>query len=166
MKTNPPLRILVVDDDTDTRELNFEVLIRSGYQVDTAKDGEAAWQMLDAVRHTPAGYDLLITDNKMPKLSGVELIQKVRSAPMTLPVILASGTAPLNTVSLQLAAILPKPFSPDQLVETVKDVLHTANGDRGGPDVLKPWGVAWGMILARRAGEMSSGARKLAANQN
>ena len=136
-QTHPPRRILVVEDKTDIRQLYSEVLIRSGYRVDTAEDGEAGWKVLYAARHDPDSYDLLITDNNMAKLSGVELIKKLRSARMTLPVILASGSAPMNTEWLQLAALLPKPFSPDQLVQTVNEVLHPANRDRE-QDILVP----------------------------
>ena len=127
--SSQPQRILVAEDDSDIRELYFEVLIGSGYYVDTAEDGAAGWQMLHTSGETQPGYDLLITDNEMPKLTGVELIEKVRFAHMTLPVILASGSAPTNTTPLQLAAILPKPFSLDQLMKTVEAVLHAADGN-------------------------------------
>lgn len=122
-----PQRILVVDDDTGICQLCSDILIDSGYRVDTAGSGEAGWQMLHGTRHNPYRYHLLITDNHMPKLSGIELIKKLRSARMALPVILASGTMPLDTEWLRLAAILPKPFSVDQLVQTVREVLHTVN---------------------------------------
>ena len=121
-QTDRPQRILVVEDERVIRQLCSEVLIRSGYEVDTAEDGEAGWKVLHAV-----SYDLMITDNNMPKLSGIGLIEKVRFERMTLPVILASGSPPSNTERLQLAAILPKPFSPTDLVETVKEVLHTTD---------------------------------------
>jgi DNA-binding response OmpR family regulator len=122
--TNPPQRILLVEDDADLRELSSRVLIRSSYQVDTAEDGEAGWKALQAV-----SYDLLITDNNMPKMSGLTLIKNVRSARMALPVIIASGTTPRGMEQLLSATILPKPFSPDQLVQAVKEVLSTVNRD-------------------------------------
>lgn len=123
--TNPPHRILVVDDDGDLRRLSAEVLISSGYQVDAAEDGEAGWEALQA-----KNYDLLITDNNMPNLSGLELVMKLRSARMALPVILTSGALPIWDESLQLAAMLPKPFSIDELLGTVKEVLRAAESAR------------------------------------
>ena len=75
-KSNPPLRILVVDDDEAFRRLNTEVLNCSGYQVDAAEDGAVGWEAIQANR-----YDLLITDNSMPKLTGVELVKKLRARP-------------------------------------------------------------------------------------
>jgi DNA-binding response OmpR family regulator len=89
--TNPPHRILLVDDDLYARELNAGALIRSGYKVDTAIDGADAWKALN-----DDSYDLLITDNKMPRVTGLDLIKKLRSEDMTLPVILASGTVPME----------------------------------------------------------------------
>jgi DNA-binding response OmpR family regulator len=115
-------RILVVDDDMNLRQLHASVLACSGYQVDTAEDGAAAWATLHS-----NGYDLLITDNNMPKVSGVELVKKVRSARMTLPVILASGALPTEELDrnpwLQPVATLVKPFTGGQLLEAVNQVL-------------------------------------------
>jgi DNA-binding response OmpR family regulator len=67
----------------------------------------------------------------MPKLTGVELVRKLRSARMALPVILATGKLPTEALtqnpSLQLAALLPKPFSIDELLETVRTVLRATD---------------------------------------
>lgn len=120
--TTPRSRILVVDDDVAFRMLSAEVLVGSGYQVDTAEDGIAAWATLHA-----NGYDLLITDNNIRKVSGVELVKEMRCARMTLPVILASGELPLEELDrnpwLQPVATLAKPFTGGQLLETVNQVL-------------------------------------------
>src|ERR1700679_21676 len=121
MQRNRPQRILVVDDDICIRHLSSEALIAEGYRVDTAENGEEGWH---ALKSGSESYDLLITDNSMPKLSGVDLIRKMRSASMELPVILASGTVPLHTESLDLAAILPKPFFPSALVQIVQKILQ------------------------------------------
>ncbi|MDB6066813.1 MAG: hypothetical protein JWR26_3021 [Pedosphaera sp.] len=119
-------RILVVDDNKTIRQLFFEVLNLSGYQVDTAEDGEMGWEALKAARYDPASHDLLITDNNMPKLSGVGLVRKLRSEHMNLPVIMATGKVPINIGDLHLAAILEKPLYPSQLVHTVRDVLSAS----------------------------------------
>ena len=116
-------RILLVDDSIAIRQLSATALLRCGFRVDTAEDGQAAWEALQG-----DSYDLLITDNNMPRLSGLELAKKIRSAHLRLPVIIASGT--LNTEELnrnqwlQIAATLLKPFTTDQLLETVKEVLR------------------------------------------
>ena len=123
-------RILVVDDERVIREILAEFLSLEGFSVHTVEDGEKA---LTELRLKP--YDLLITDNNMPTLSGVELVKKVRSARMTLPVILASGRLPTEELDrnpwLQLAATLIKPFSSGQLLETVRQVLLAADDAAG-----------------------------------
>ena len=119
----PSNRILVVDDDADIRQVNADVLRRFGYQTETAAAG-VAWEALQANR-----YDLLITDNNMPKVSGIELVEKVRSARMALPVIMATGALPKEEFTrrpwLQPAATLIKPYTVTELLEAVKQVLRT-----------------------------------------
>ena len=73
-----------MEEAGDIRQLNAEVLIDAGYQVDVAEDGASAGGALQ--RHN---YDLLITDQFLPKVSGVELLKKIHVARMTLPVIMA-----------------------------------------------------------------------------
>jgi CheY-like chemotaxis protein len=73
-------RILVVEDEPNIRRLNVDMLIWSGYEVDSAADGAVAWELLQQ-NH----YDLLITDNEMLNVSGVELLGKLHAAHMTLP---------------------------------------------------------------------------------
>ena len=131
-EANPPHRILVAEDDREIRQGNAMVLTYAGYAVDIAVDGAAAWEALYTKR-----YDLLITDNNMPKLTGVELVRKLHSARMVLPVIMATGRLPTEVVaqdpSLQLAAVLPKPFSIDELLDTVRAVLRATDRAPGNP---------------------------------
>lgn len=105
------------------------MLVRAGYLVDTAENGASGWKALKA-NH----YDVLITDNSMPGVTGLELIKKARSEDMTLSVILASGTVPAEELNrcpwLEVSALLPKPYSIAALLRTVDQVLHTADGDR------------------------------------
>ena len=139
-QTNLALRILVVDDDSDIRLLNAEVLKRSGYEVDTAEDGEAGWKALHAVSYAPDSYDLLITDNDMPGLSGLDLVKKLRAARMELPVIMATGTLPPQELArnpwLQPAATLLKPYTIEELLGTVREVLRV--NDSAFRDIAPP----------------------------
>jgi len=124
-QTRRSYRILVVDDEPIVRRVHTKVLIDCGYQVDAADDGEAAWQTLQS-----NSYDLLITDNDMPRVTGVELIKKVRAARMALPIIMATGAEPEEDLtqhpSLQPAAILLKPYTFKALLGTVGAVLRAA----------------------------------------
>ncbi len=133
-QANAPKHILVVDDDICIRQINTEVLIHFGYQVDAAEDGAAGWEALQTNR-----YDLLITDHNMPRLTGLELVRKLRSAGMTLPVIMATGTSPTLELGrspwLEPVATLAKPYATDQLLDTVKDVLHAVSSIGNHPRV-------------------------------
>jgi DNA-binding response OmpR family regulator len=117
-------RILVVDDNLMIRRLNTRALTGSGYQVNTAEDGADAWEALQL-----ENYDLMVTDNDMPNVTGVELIQKLQEARMNLPVIMATGTVPQDHLDrhpwLNINAVLLKPFSFNVLLKTVKSILHT-----------------------------------------
>lgn len=113
----------MAEDDPLIRRINSEVLIYSGYQVDAAEDGAAAWEALQR-----NSYDLLITDNDMPKVTGVELLKQVHATRLALPVVMATGTLPTWEFALSPwlypAAILLKPYTFDELLGTVKEVLQ------------------------------------------
>ena len=116
-------RILVVDDESGTRKRSFELLAGSGYGVEAVNDGAAGWEALQA-----KSYDLIITDNKMPKMTGMEMIEKLRAARMAVPVIMATESAPTHELDgkpwLKPDAIVQRPFSNDDLLAAVNKVLR------------------------------------------
>jgi len=118
-------RILVVDDDDDVRNLLAAILRRSGYDVASAADGEAGWTALST-----GNFDLLITDHKMPKLCGLELLQRVRASDLGLPVIMLSGNLPIPEQEFSdwfsPAVAMQKPFMIDQLLEKVRSFSDAA----------------------------------------
>jgi DNA-binding response OmpR family regulator len=127
-------RILLVEDESIIRQCSTLALVGAGYHVDAVEEGQAGWDALQERR-----YDLLITDNQMPELSGSDLILRLRSAQMTLPIILASGGIIPEHVAagspMQPVSALPKPFSSDQLLALVADVLGPASYVPDGPGV-------------------------------
>ena len=124
-EANSRPRILVVEDDPDIRRLNTEVLADSGYAVDAAEDGAVAWAALQA-----SNYDLVVTDGNMPRVTGVQLIKKLQAAQMAVPVIMVTGDVPDREFSSQPwnqpAAVLLKPYSFNELLEIVKEVLSAS----------------------------------------
>src|SRR5450432_3002101 len=130
-------RILLVDDDIYSQELNAGTLIRTGYSVETADDGADAWKALNA-----RNYDLLITDYQMPRLTGLELIKKLRSADMKLSVILTPEKKPPEEFEphpwLRLDATLPKPFTATALLNTVEKVLCETTAATDSPQRFEP----------------------------
>ena len=133
-----PQHILVVDDDSGIRTFSTRALVGSGYRVDTAEDGAAAWEALQI-----KAFNLLITDNDMPGLTGIELVKKLHSARMALPVIMATGKSPKEEFTrypwLQPAATLLKPYTIAELLGTVKEVLRATDSPREQVDPLPNW---------------------------
>jgi DNA-binding response OmpR family regulator len=131
-------RILVVDEDSDLRRLYADALARPGYHVDSAVDGAAGWEALQS-----NNYSLLITEHSLPRLTGVELVRKLRAARMPLPVVMAAARLPtqelIQNPVLQLAAILTKPFYISQLLETVSAVLRASDNPREQLDLQPNW---------------------------
>ena len=129
-ESNLPHHILVVDGDPYIRHFSAEVLIRHGYEVNAAEDGATAWEELQA-----NSYNLLIADQKIPKVSGVELLKKIHAARMALPVIMATKTLPTRKFSqlpwLQPATVLRKPYTFEKLLAMVKNILYATAIVRG-----------------------------------
>jgi DNA-binding NtrC family response regulator len=136
-QTTSPRRILVVDDDRDTRQLSVDLLFDSGYNVEAAKDGAAGWKALQDTK-----FDLVITDNKMPLMTGIEMIEKLRDANMPLPVIMATQFPPVDEFHrkpwLIPDATLERPFTNDELLGLVKRILGTDDGRDDVKESLVP----------------------------
>lgn len=110
-------RVLVVDDDPDLRFLIHMLVVRLGHEVVPACDGaEALALVLDN------DIDLLVVDNMMPKVSGVEVVAAVRTAPRStrLPIIMVSAYGPGDA---DVDVSLPKPFSLQVLADHVERLL-------------------------------------------
>lgn len=107
-------RVLVVDDERDTRDGCRHILSRGGYPVFTAARGEEALQILEA---QPIAIVLL--DLKMPGLSGMELLTRIRQLNESVLVIVITGYATVETAIEAMKAgaydFIAKPFEPDAL---------------------------------------------------
>lgn len=112
-------RILVVDDELDIAEAVRAVLEAEGYQVETAADGSECLQVLQA-----APPDLLLLDVMMPVLDGFGVLEEMRSADMSVPVVMMSAIRPDSRLAeYQIKAFLKKPFHLETLLETVDRAL-------------------------------------------
>lgn len=131
-------RILVADDDAWILRMVTTVLKKRGYEVDTAADGEEAYQR--ALGKRP---DLLITDVMMPKMDGWTLAKLLRSHPVlrSVPVIfltaLSSDEDRIHGFRLGADDYLPKPFRFEELdLRVAKTLRRTLAGFRDGDDGL------------------------------
>ena len=126
LSTELPLRsgsgtnVLLVDDEGAVRRFAGRVLEREGYSVWEARDGAEA---LDLLRQGGVSFEVVVSDIVMPRLNGVELMRALATSHPELPVILMSGYATAALSDLGIVApcsILPKPFTPERLVEEVR----------------------------------------------
>ncbi len=104
--------ILVVDDDPEVREILAETLAEFGYRVLQAGTGEEALPMLEA----PDEVGMVITDVRMPGMSGLEFVERARERHPALKVIVMSGYFVSQSVG---ARFLKKPFHMHELASAV-----------------------------------------------
>ncbi|MBW2529551.1 MAG: EAL domain-containing protein [Deltaproteobacteria bacterium] len=118
-----PGRVLVVDDEPSVRRMLTRLVSAAGYEVDTAPDGHGAQQLL-----TENAYELVISDVAMPGMDGIELLQMVRRHDLDLPVILVTGQPSLQSavraIEYGTFRYLPKPFSPVELTQAVRQAVQ------------------------------------------
>ena len=106
------MRVLVVDDSEDVRLLVEDVVEQSGHTVVLVENGREAWELLGRDEE----FGLIISDNDMPEMTGVELLQRMRGDSRTagVPFILMSGNdpVPLKEICARHSAhFVGKPFS-------------------------------------------------------
>ena len=115
-------RILVVDDDRAMCQLLVDLLREDGYRVEVSYDGESAIE-----KHKTSRFDLTITDLMMPKMKGIELIQRLREIDGGAPVLLitAFGTIESAVEAMRAGAFhyVTKPFHNDANNSDVPSIL-------------------------------------------
>ena len=123
-RRKPPL--LIVDDDKAVRRLLARVAERAGFDVDTAKDGVQALEMLGQKQ-----YDIAIIDLMMPRLSGYDLVQKISTLTPRPVVIVATALMNGDIASLDdsmVRRVIKKPFDINAvataLIETARDIAE------------------------------------------
>ncbi len=124
----PATRIMVVEDDVAVRSLVRVLLLRRGYSVLEASDGQDAF---DVIERLDQPIDLLITDIVMPRMRGDALANLIRTHQPGVRVLMMSGYVADPDVAAELtpAPFLHKPFSPDELLRAVHSTL-VSGGER------------------------------------
>ncbi len=117
--------VLIVDDDEATRE-GLRALVRdAGFTCDTANDGAAAMEKIDA-----HDFGVVLLDIRLPGIGGLDVLARCAAKPRPSKVIVMTGVDVTDTVLSALRGqaydFLPKPIDPTRLVETVRRALATA----------------------------------------
>ncbi len=119
-------KILVAEDEKNTLDLFSTVIERMGHAVIKCRDGQVAWEILEA----NPDIQLVMCDIAMPRLDGRQLIQRIRAFPefANLPVVAISGVIRARDIADLLehgaTCFLPKPVNVNELRETVSTYIR------------------------------------------
>lgn len=131
-------RILVAEDDEGVRLLVTRALRLEGHHVETAEDGEFALEILVA---TDGGFDLLLSDIRMPAMTGIELAHAAHGQWPDLTILLMTGYAEQREAADDLQRIIvgvvDKPFTIAEIRKAVSQALSTPLA-AGGPAAAMP----------------------------
>jgi CheY-like chemotaxis protein len=89
-------RVLCVDDEPAVRDVLALHLSRQGYEVEIAPDGLSAWHLITAA---PQRFDVVITDNQMPHLTGMQLVERLRASGYPGGIVFFSSTVPASSAA-------------------------------------------------------------------
>ena len=121
------VRVLLVEDDEDNRELMTEVLETAGYEVLSAAGGAEGLKAL-----AEQEVDVVVTDLSMPGMGGLEMARAAKKIAPRVPVIVVTGYAEREDVASargrELDAVLVKPVDPDSLAAAVGDMARGRSG--------------------------------------
>ena len=116
-------KILIIDDEDFILQLSSDILTKSQYNVETASDGRQGIKLLEGDK-----FDLILTDIKMPNITGLDVIRHVRVNNKEIPIIVITGHGTLDIAidSLRLGAqgFILKPFTPAELRNAVTEALE------------------------------------------
>lgn len=120
----PSKHLLLIDDENDFLALTKLLLEMEGFKVSTANSGEAAMALVEG----GSSPDLVVLDQRMPGLTGVQTLERLKSRGLKVPALLLSAVDDIDRVSAEggFDAALSKPFTIDDLLERVQELLHQA----------------------------------------
>ncbi|MEE4358873.1 MAG: sigma-54 dependent transcriptional regulator [Desulfococcaceae bacterium] len=122
-QSSPLPRILIVDDEEKMRHLLSIMLERKGYAVSQAGDGEEALDILDQQT-----FDMIISDIKMPRMDGTELLEKIKEMQIAVPLVFITAFATIDSAVDAMrqgaADYITKPFEESRILLTLERTLH------------------------------------------
>ena len=125
-------RILFVDDEEALVEMGKQMLERLGYEVVAEKDSVRA---LKQFQRDPARFDLVITDQTMPNMTGIELAKRMMSIKKDIPIILCTGFSEVisseSAKAMGIREFVMKPIIKNEMAETIRRVIADHGGRSG-----------------------------------
>ncbi len=116
-------KILVIDDEQIVHESCNRILTEEGYEVKNAFTGQEGFKKIEEEQ-----FDLVITDLKMPGISGMEALKKIKKDNPNIGIVMVTGysTAETAVEAMKLGAFdyLPKPFTPDELISVINKAVE------------------------------------------
>ena len=121
------MRLLLIEDEKKVSELVARALRAERYAVDVADDGERGWELVQAYE-----YDLIILDLMLPRLSGAELLRRIRRRREHVPILVLTARDATEDKVHQFEAgaddYLTKPFHKDELVARIHAIVRRSKG--------------------------------------
>jgi two-component system cell cycle sensor histidine kinase/response regulator CckA len=130
VNTQAQQKVLLVDDEWSVRVYVANVLQGDGFDVLEAADGVDALALLLQMR---GAVDVLVTDVQMPRMTGIDLVEKVKTEFPSIPVVYISGdhlTKELHNPS-HCVVFVQKPFRPRAILDAVRSVIPIAEASSG-----------------------------------
>ena len=127
MELDKSLRVLVAEDNPNLRKVIVNIVKKIGFaEIVEADDGQHAWELIEQ-----GGVDIVLTDWNMPRMTGLDLLQKIREAPKpisNIPFLMITAADTKNAILSAgqegADAYIIKPFSVNTIVEKIEEAVQ------------------------------------------
>ncbi len=130
MPFRPEMKTLVIDDMMTMRKIITKMLKSIGFtNVQEADDGATAWPMIEAAKEAGEPFEFIVSDWNMPKMSGLDLLIKIRATegikdtPFLMVTAEAEQSNVVKVVQAGVSNFVVKPFKPDTLKEKIQKIF-------------------------------------------
>ena len=130
MPINPNMKTIVIDDMMTMRKIITKMLKSIGFtNIQEADDGATAWPMIEEAKNAGEPFEFIVSDWNMPKMSGLDLLIKIRATegikdtPFLMVTAEAEQSNVVKVVQAGVSNFVVKPFKPDTLKEKIQKIF-------------------------------------------
>ncbi len=130
MPINPNMKTIVIDDMMTMRKIITKMLKQIGFtNIQEADDGATAWPMIEQAKESGEPFEFIVSDWNMPKMSGLDLLIKIRETegikdtPFLMVTAEAEQSNVVKVVQAGVSNFVVKPFKPDTLKEKIEKIF-------------------------------------------